>query len=152
VADRVAKRRLRYRPPVVRVKRVLTEGGAMPAEDQVLKDAYDYFANWDNDKHKFEALLAERVVWIEIDEDLGPRRYEGKTEVMGHVNHIKQALAQAEFVSVEPHGAFWQTTDNMKVQGHDQHSCVTDVTFDGGLIAQVRHCHGHGGGGAGGRP
>lgn len=116
-------------------------------EDQVLQDAYRYFDNWDNDKHKFEALLADRVVWIETDPDLGPGRYEGKTEVMGHVNDIKQALAQAQFVSVGPQGAFWRTTDNMQVQGHAQHSCVTDVTFDGDLIAQVRHCLGHAGGG-----
>ena len=112
----------------------------MPGEEQQLRDAYRYFANWDNDKDKFEALLADDVVWIETDPDLGPRRYEGKSEVIGHVDAIKRALAQAQFVSVAPQGAFWRTTDDMQVQGHERHSCVTDVVFDGDLIAQVRHC------------
>jgi hypothetical protein len=119
------------------------------AEDQVVRDAYGYFENWDNDKHKFEALLAEGVVWIETDPDLGPGRYEGKAEVMGHVDDIKQALAQAQFVSVDPQGGFWRAKDNMQVQGHAQHSCVTDITFDGDLIAQVRHCLTHAGGDGG---
>lgn len=122
----------------------------MPGEDQVLQDAYGYFANWDNDKDKFEALLAEGVVWIETDPDLGPGRYEGRAEVIGHVDAIKQALAQAQFVSVQPQGSFWRATDEMQVRGHEQHHCITDVTFDGGLITQVRHCLGHAGGGGGG--
>jgi hypothetical protein len=125
------------------VKRVLTEGGAMPAEDQVLQDAYRYFQNWNNDRDKFEALLADSVVWIETDPDLSPGRYAGKTQVMDHVDDIKQALAQAQFVSVAPQGALWRTTDTMQVQGETPHSCITDVTVEGDLIAQVHHCLGH---------
>ena len=119
----------------------------MPGEEQLLRDAYTYFANWDTDKDKFAALLADDVQWVETDSDLSPREYSGKAEVMGHVDAIKRALAQAQFVSVAPQGSFWRTTDDMQVQGHENHHCVTDVVFDGDLIAQVRHCLGHAGGG-----
>ncbi len=118
----------------------------MPDMEQQLRDAYRYFDNWDNDRDKFEALLAEDVVWIETDQDLGPGRYEGKTAVMNHVDQIRQALAQAALVSVASRGPLWRTTDEMQAQGHEKHDCVTDVAFDGGLISQVRHCLSHGGG------
>jgi hypothetical protein len=116
----------------------------MPDMAQKLRDAYQYFEDWDNKKNDFEALLAEDVVWIETDADLSPGRYAGKAEVMGHVGAIRQALAQSAFVSVEQQGQHWRATDDMEVQGHGTHRCVTDVIFDGDLIAEVRHCLGHG--------
>ena len=119
----------------------------MPTEDQIVKDAYSFFADWTNGRGKFEALLAEDVVWIEADPDLGPGPYSGRAQVMGHVDTIKAALDQAKFDSVAAQGAFWRAKDTMQVHGHGQHSCITHVTFEGGLITKVRHCLGHDGGG-----
>lgn len=117
----------------------------MPDMAQKLRDAYQYFEDWDNKKDDFEALLAEDVVWIESDAELGPGRYAGKAEVMGHVEAIRQALTQVVLGSVEQQGQFWRATDDMELQGHDRHSCITDVVFDGELIGEVRHCIGGGG-------
>lgn len=118
----------------------------MPDEEQLLRDAYGYFANWDNDKDKFAALLADDVQWSEKDSGLGHGEFKGKAAVMAHLQTIKDALAGVQFVSVERQGSFWRTTDEMRLQGHEHHhDCDTDVVFDGGLITKVRHCLGGGG-------
>lgn len=119
----------------------------MPGEEQLLRDAYGYFANWDNDKDKFAALLADDVQWVETDSELNTGIFAGKAAVIDHVETIKQVLEEVEFVSVERQGSFWRTTDEMQVHGHAHHHCVTDVQIEGGLITQVNHCHGGGGNG-----
>ena len=116
----------------------------MPGEEQLLQDAYGYVANWEDDKDKFAALLADDVVWIEADTELGRGRFEGKAAVLGHVEAIKEVLEQVQFVSVKRQGSSWRTTDEMQLHDHGSHHCDTDVKFDGGLISEVHHCLGGG--------
>ena len=112
--------------------------------EQVLKAAYGHFANWPAEKPQFEALLDPDVQWVETDRDLGPRTYQGKAEVMAHLDEIKARLASATLFSVSQQGSGWRTQDHMQVQGHDLHCCISDIDFSAGdLISRVIHCKGH---------
>lgn len=115
----------------------------MADEEQVLKDAYRHFANWPNERQQFEALLDPNVQWVETDHDLGPGNYRGRAEVMAHLDQIQQQLASATLVSVSQKPQGWQAQDNMQVQGHDLHCCITDIDFTGDLITRVVHCRAH---------
>ena len=122
--------------------KVWTGGGHMSKE--VLEAAYGHFANWPAGKQQFEALLDPDVLWIENDRELGAGNYRGKADVMAHLDHIQGHLASASLVSVSQKPPGWETRDNMQVQGHDLHCCISDIDFNGDLIKQVHHCKNHG--------
>ena len=116
----------------------------MPGQEkQILENAYQHFANWANEKHLFEALLDPNVLWVETDHELGQGDYQGKAQVMDHLDHIQQHVASASLFSVSPKPPGWETRDSMQVQGHDLHCCISDVHFTGDLISRVIHCKGH---------
>jgi hypothetical protein len=111
--------------------------------EQVLKAAFDHFINWSTKRQQFEALLDPNVQWVEADPELGPRTYQGKPDVMAHLDEIKEHVASASLVSVDQKAQGWQVRDNMQVHGHDLHCCISDIDFDGELIKRVVHCRGH---------
>lgn len=81
--------------------------------------------------------------WIEGDRDLGERSYNGKPDVLQHVEDVKSQLVLVTVKSVTVQGQRGTTKDEMTVRGHQQHECETDVIFRGDLIAQVHHCLRH---------
>jgi hypothetical protein len=111
--------------------------------EQVLRAAYAHFANWPAKRQQFEALLDPNVQWVETDQDLGPGNYQGIPDVMAHIDHIQEHVESASLVSVSQGSPGWQTRDNMQVQGHDLHCCISDIDFNGDLISRVVHCKGH---------
>jgi ketosteroid isomerase-like protein len=117
----------------------------MADKEQILRSAFDYFEHWTpKNKTNFADLLTDDVVWIEGDPDLNLGRYVNKQDVMLHVEHVKAHLDSAALLkSVSVQGQRGTTTDDMQVQGHPPHECVTDVIFRGDLIAQVHHCLQH---------
>ena len=116
----------------------------MPNEKQILTDAYGYFANWATGRQQFEALLDPNVQWVETDPDLGARSYNGKAEVMAHLDQIQPLVASASIKSVSQKGQGWEAQDDMKVQNGALHCCISDIDFRGGLISRVVHCKAHG--------
>ena len=121
----------------------------MPSNAEILRKAYDYFEIWDQpSRAEFEKLLLDddddEVVWIEDDDDLNLGTYRGKSDVMDHLDFVKQQPTTTTNIRIAPDGR--RTTDDMKVGGHPAHRCVTDVTFKGNRIAVVHHCLVHGGG------
>jgi hypothetical protein len=115
----------------------------MANEDATIQQAYDYLANWTQDRGKFEELLDRDVVWVETDGDLNPGWYQGRPGVMAHLDFVVQHLGFTTFNSANPIGQHWRVNDDMQVQGHAVHPCVTDVVFRDGLISRVNHCLGH---------
>ncbi|HKY78202.1 MAG TPA: hypothetical protein VJS45_18855 [Acidimicrobiia bacterium] len=111
---------------------------------QVLQAAYGHFANWPAGRQQFEALLDPDVLWIETDTDLNPGNYQGKADVMAHLDDIQGHVASVSLVSVTQKPGGWETRDNMQVQGHDLHCCISDIDFNGDLIKRVLHCKNHG--------
>jgi hypothetical protein len=116
----------------------------MPDQEQILRDAYSYFANWSANRQQFEALLDSDVQWIETDPGLTAKTYQGRADVMAHVDDIQRKVTSANLVSVSSKPQGWQTKDNMQVSTDAVHCCITDVSFtDNNLISQVNHFKGH---------
>ena len=112
-------------------------------EQQILENAYGHFGKWATERAKFAALLADDVLWVETDPHLHARAYQGKAEVMAHLDDIQGHLTSAKLVDVTLKPSGWQTRDEMQVQGHDLHCCISDIDFRGDLIKKVVHCHRH---------
>jgi hypothetical protein len=115
----------------------------MANQEEILNAAFGHFANWPAEKTQFEALLHADVHWVETDEELGRGNYRGKPAVMAHLDHIKEHVTSASLISVRQRPPGWQTRDEMQVDGHGVHCCITDIDFTGDLISRVIHCKGH---------
>ena len=115
----------------------------VPGQEQVLRDAYRHFANWPTERELFAALLDPNVLWVETDRELGAGDHRGKEAVMAHLDDIVEHVVRASLVSVDLKPQGWKTRDDMQVDGHDLHCCITDIDFRGDLISKVVHCRGH---------
>lgn len=71
------------------------------------------------------------VVWIEGDRDLGERSYNGKPDVLQHVEDVKRQLVLVTFKSVTVQGQRGTTKDEMTVRGHQKHECERCITACG---------------------